>query len=99
MRRATRTWVTTGAGALMMNVRKTREQMIAEVVRIVALRDERATRLSGELGDKAGAAQMHNTRGLGLGNCLAAFEAGVRTFEGWAWRRASTSKHCSPHVW
>jgi hydroxymethylglutaryl-CoA lyase len=24
---------------------------------------------------------MHNTRGLGLANCLAAFEAGVRTFD------------------
>ncbi|MEG0558781.1 MAG: hydroxymethylglutaryl-CoA lyase, partial [Comamonas sp.] len=24
---------------------------------------------------------MHNTRGLGLANCLAAYEAGVRTFD------------------
>ncbi|MDL5037947.1 hydroxymethylglutaryl-CoA lyase [Comamonas resistens] len=39
------------------------------------------TRLRGELGDKAGAAHMHNTRGLGLANCLAAYEAGVRTFD------------------
>ena len=39
------------------------------------------TRLRAELGDKAGAAHMHNTRGLGLANCLAAYEAGVRTFD------------------
>ncbi|MBL5975830.1 hydroxymethylglutaryl-CoA lyase [Comamonas sp. NyZ500] len=39
------------------------------------------TRLRSELGDKAGAAHMHNTRGLGLTNCLAAYEAGVRTFD------------------
>ena len=39
------------------------------------------SRLRGELGDKAGAAHMHNTRGLGLTNCLAAYEAGVRTFD------------------
>ena len=39
------------------------------------------TRLRAELGDKAGAAHMHNTRGLGLANCLAACEAGVRTFD------------------
>lgn len=39
------------------------------------------TRLAAELGDKAGAAHMHNTRGLGLANCLAAYEAGVRTFD------------------
>ena len=39
------------------------------------------TRLSAELGAKAGAAHMHNTRGLGLANCLAAYEAGVRTFD------------------
>lgn len=37
------------------------------------------TRLRTELGSKAGAAHMHNTRGLGLANCLAAYEAGVRT--------------------
>ena len=34
-----------------------------------------------ELGAKAGAAHMHNTRGLGLANCLAAYEEGVRTFD------------------
>ena len=39
------------------------------------------TRLRAELGPKAGAAHMHNTRGLGLANCLAAYEAGVRTFD------------------
>ncbi|MEO0048503.1 MAG: hypothetical protein RLZZ410_1462 [Pseudomonadota bacterium] len=37
--------------------------------------------LSQELGAKAGAAHMHNTRGLGLANCLAAYEEGVRTFD------------------
>ena len=39
------------------------------------------TRLRAELGPKAGAAHMHNTRGLGLANCLAAYEAGVRVFD------------------
>jgi hydroxymethylglutaryl-CoA lyase len=39
------------------------------------------TRLRAELGARAGAAHMHNTRGLGLANCLAAFEAGVTTFD------------------
>jgi len=38
-------------------------------------------RLRAEIGDQAGAAHMHNTRGLGLANCLAAYEAGVRTFD------------------
>ena len=38
-------------------------------------------RLRAEIGNQAGAAHMHNTRGLGLGNCLAAYEAGVRTFD------------------
>jgi hydroxymethylglutaryl-CoA lyase len=38
-------------------------------------------RLRAEIGDKAGAAHMHNTRGLGLANCLAAHDAGVRTFD------------------
>lgn len=40
------------------------------------------TRLRQEIGQHAGAAHMHNTRGLGLANCLAAWEAGVRTFDG-----------------
>jgi len=39
------------------------------------------TRLRAELGERAGAAHMHNTRGLGLANCLVAYEAGVRTFD------------------
>lgn len=38
-------------------------------------------RLRAELGERAGAAHMHNTRGLGLANCLAAFDVGVRTFD------------------
>jgi hydroxymethylglutaryl-CoA lyase len=38
-------------------------------------------RLRSAIGDKAGAAHLHNTRGLGLANCLAAWEAGVRTFD------------------
>ena len=38
-------------------------------------------RLRAEVGDRSGAAHMHNTRGLGLANCLAAYEAGVRTFD------------------
>jgi len=33
------------------------------------------------IGQRTGAAHMHNTRGLGLANCLAAYEAGVRTFD------------------
>lgn len=33
------------------------------------------------IGSRTGAAHLHNTRGLGLANCLAAFEAGVRTFD------------------
>ena len=38
-------------------------------------------RLRASLGDKAGAAHMHNTRGLGLANCLAAWQEGVRSFD------------------
>ena len=38
-------------------------------------------RLRQELGEQAGAAHMHNTRGLGLANCLAAWDEGVRTFD------------------
>jgi len=33
------------------------------------------------IGDKTGAAHLHNTRGLGLANCLAAYDVGVRTFD------------------
>jgi hydroxymethylglutaryl-CoA lyase len=39
------------------------------------------TRLRSALGERAGAAHLHNTRGLGLANCLAAYEAGVRAFD------------------
>ena len=38
-------------------------------------------RLHAELGHQSGAAHMHNTRGLGLANCLAAYDVGVRTFD------------------
>jgi len=38
-------------------------------------------RLQAALGPKAGAAHLHNTRGLGLANCLAAYDVGVRTFD------------------
>lgn len=124
----------------LANVRKTREQMVAELREVVALRNERApgvpvevglstafgctlqgavaedevialavacvqagvdevglsdttgmanpaqvrrlfTRLRAELGERAGAAHLHNTRGLGLANCLAAFDVGVRSFD------------------
>ena len=124
----------------LANVRKTREQMVAELREVVALRREVApqvpvevglstafgctlqglvpedevialavacvdagvdevglsdttgmanpaqvkrlfTRLRAELGERAGAAHMHNTRGLGLANCLAAYDVGVRSFD------------------
>lgn len=39
------------------------------------------TRLRSAIGNKAGAAHLHNTRGLGLANCLAAYEVGVRAFD------------------
>ena len=38
-------------------------------------------RLNRELGDKAGGAHFHNTRGQGLANVVAALEAGVTTFD------------------
>lgn len=38
-------------------------------------------RLRAEIGSCTGAAHMHNTRGLGLANCLAAWQEGVRTFD------------------
>lgn len=38
-------------------------------------------RLKAAVGEHAGAAHMHNTRGLGLANCLAAFYEGVTTFD------------------
>lgn len=132
--------VSASAAHSLANVRKTREEMVAEVARIVALRNATAPAvpievgmstafgctlqgavadaevlwlasalvgvgvdevglsdttgmanpaqvrrlflaLRAEIGSKAGAAHMHNTRGLGLANCLAAYEAGVRTFD------------------
>jgi hydroxymethylglutaryl-CoA lyase len=39
------------------------------------------TRLKREVGDEAGAAHFHNTRGQGLANVVAALEAGVTTFD------------------
>jgi hydroxymethylglutaryl-CoA lyase len=124
----------------LANVRKTRGEMIAEVARIVALRDGSAPKagvevgistafgctlqgvvadddvvrlaaqaaqagvdeiglsdttgyanpaqvrrlfrkVRAEIGNRTGAAHMHNTRGLGLANCLAAYEEGVRVFD------------------
>ncbi len=38
-------------------------------------------RLRAAIGAHAGAAHMHNTRGLGLANCLAAYDVGVRVFD------------------
>ena len=132
--------VSASAAHSLANVRKTREQMVEEVRRIVELRNERAPqvhieagistafgctlqgavpeddvirlaeqvvaagvdesglsdttgmanpaqvrwlfrRLFAAIGSKAGAAHMHNTRGLGLANCLAAWDVGVRTFD------------------
>lgn len=39
------------------------------------------TRLRSELGEKAGGAHFHNTRGQGLANVVAALEVGVTTFD------------------
>ena len=39
------------------------------------------TRVRSEIGDYTGSAHLHNTRGLGLANCLAAYDVGVRTFD------------------
>lgn len=38
-------------------------------------------RVRAEIGEKTGAAHLHNTRGLGLANCLAAYDVGVRGFD------------------
>ena len=132
--------VSASAAHSLANVRKTREEMIAEVRNIVALRNEVAPSvpveagiatafgctLQGEvreddvvwlatqvieagaeesglsdttgmanpaqvrrlfnkvraaIGERTGAAHMHNTRGLGLANCLAAWDVGVRAFD------------------
>jgi len=132
--------VSASAAHSLANVRKTREEMIAELRNIARLRDEVAPSvkieagistafgctLQGEvkeddvvwmaaqaieagadesglsdttgmanpaqvrrlfnkvrsaIGQRTGAAHMHNTRGLGLANCLAAYDVGVRTFD------------------
>ena len=132
--------VSASAAHSLANVRKTREEMIAEVRNIVALRNEQAPqvhieagistafgctlqglvpedevvwmaeqvikagvdesglsdttgmanpaqvrrlfkRMFAAIGSKTGAAHMHNTRGLGLANCLAAWDVGVHTFD------------------
>jgi hydroxymethylglutaryl-CoA lyase len=132
--------VSASAAHSLANVRRTREQMVDELARIAALRDERAPqvklevgistafgctlqgavpedevlrlaeqvlragadeaglsdttgmanpaqvrrlfqRLRAAIGERAGAAHMHNTRGLGLANCLAAYDVGVRSFD------------------
>jgi hydroxymethylglutaryl-CoA lyase len=39
------------------------------------------TNLRREIGDKAGAAHFHNTRGQGLANVVSALDAGVKTFD------------------
>jgi len=39
------------------------------------------TRLRQEIGDKSGGAHLHNTRGQGLANVVAALDAGVTTFD------------------
>ena len=39
------------------------------------------TRLHAELGDRAGGAHLHNTRGQGLANVVAALDVGVTTFD------------------
>ena len=132
--------VSASAAHSLANVRKTREEMIAEVKKIAAYRQEHAPnvkveagiatafgctlqglvaeddviwmaeqviaagadesglsdttgyanpaqikrlfkRLKSAIGKHAGAAHLHNTRGLGLTNCLAAFEEGVTSFD------------------
>ena len=39
------------------------------------------TQVRAAIGERTGAAHLHNTRGLGLANCLAAYDVGVRTFD------------------
>jgi hydroxymethylglutaryl-CoA lyase len=39
------------------------------------------TRVRAAIGDLTGSAHLHNTRGLGLANCLAAYDVGVRIFD------------------
>ncbi len=38
-------------------------------------------RVRAEIGARTGSAHLHNTRGLGLANCLAAYDVGVRIFD------------------
>lgn len=38
-------------------------------------------RVQAEIGERTGSAHLHNTRGLGLANCLAAYDVGVRIFD------------------
>lgn len=38
-------------------------------------------RVRAAIGSRTGAAHLHNTRGLGLANCLAAYDVGVHTFD------------------
>ena len=132
--------VSASAAHSLANVRMTREEMVAEVRSIVALRNETSPgvhieagmstafgctlqglvpdddvvwlaaqvieagadetglsdttghanpaqvrrlfrRVFAEVGERVGAAHMHNTRGLGLANCLAAWDVGVTTFD------------------
>ena len=132
--------VSASAAHSLANVRKTREQMVAEVRAICSLRNDTApqvhieagiatafgctiqgrveeddvvwmaeqviqagadesglsdttgmanpaqvrrlfARVFAAVGNQTGAAHMHNTRGLGLANCLAAYDVGVRTFD------------------
>jgi len=132
--------VSASAAHSLANVRRTREEMVAEVRGIVALRNEVApavkieagistafgctiqgavpeddvvwlatqvveagvdeaglsdttgmanpaqvrrifNKVRAAIGERTGAAHLHNTRGLGLANCLAAYDVGVRTFD------------------
>jgi len=72
--------VSASAAHSMANVRRTPAQMV-QVVRAIAELRRLFTRLRATIGDRAGAAHMHNTRGLGLANCLAAYDVGVQTFD------------------
>jgi hydroxymethylglutaryl-CoA lyase len=132
--------VSASAAHSLANVHKTRQEMLAELRSVVALRNERAPqvgieagistafgctiqgavaedevvwlaeqviaagadvsglsdttgmanpaqvrrlfkRLFAAIGERTGSAHMHNTRGLGLANCLAAWDVGVRSFD------------------
>jgi hydroxymethylglutaryl-CoA lyase len=79
--------VSASAAHSLANVRKAREEMVDEVRRSAELRRDIAPHVKMEagistaFGDRTGAAHMHHTRGLGLANCLAAYDVGVRTFD------------------